>query len=51
VAAVAIGDVCGIALDGPDFFISDGQGRLWQGRNLVSEDPDIAWDNHVRLIG
>ncbi len=46
----AIGDVCGIAPDGPDFFISDGHGRLWQGRNLISEDPDIAWDNHLRLI-
>ena len=47
----AIGDVCGIAPDGPDFFISDGHGRLWQGRNLISEDPGVAWDNHVRLVG
>ena len=47
----AIGDVCGIAPDGADFFISDGHGRLWQGRHLISQDPDIAWDNHVRLIG
>jgi len=41
----------GIAPDGTDFFISDGHGRLWQGRNPISEDPDIAWDNHVRRIG
>jgi uncharacterized protein len=47
----AIADVCGIAPDGGDFFASDGQGRLWQGRNLISELPDVAWDNHVRRIG
>ena len=46
-----IADVCGIAPDGRDFFISDGTGRLWQGRNLISETPDVAWDNHVRKIG
>ena len=34
----AIADVCGIAPDGRDFFISDGRGRLWQGPNLISED-------------
>ncbi|MEP0323409.1 DUF1513 domain-containing protein [Bauldia litoralis] len=47
----AIADVCGIAPDGRDFFISDGRGRLWQGPNLISEAPDLAWDNHVRNIG
>ncbi len=46
-----IADVCGIAPDGRDFFISDGRGRLWQGPNLISEDPGVTWDNHVRKIG
>lgn len=47
----AIADVCGIAPDGGDFFVSDGRGRLWQGGNLISQTPDVAWDNHVRRIG
>ncbi len=47
----AIADVCGIAGDGPDFFSSDGRGRLWRGPNLISEFPDVMWDNHIRRIG
>jgi uncharacterized protein len=46
-----IADVCGITGDGSDFFASDGRGRLWRGPNLISEEPEIAWDNHVRRIG
>ena len=46
-----IAEVCGIAPDGSDFFISDAEGRLWQGEHLISQTPDVAWDNHVRRIG
>ncbi len=46
-----IADVCGITGDGGDFFMSDGRGRLWRGASLLSEDPDIAWDNHMRRLG
>jgi hypothetical protein len=45
-----VADVCGIAGDGRDFS-SDGRGRLWRGETMLSEDPGIAWDNHVRRIG
>ena len=46
----AIADVCGVAPSGRDFLVSDGRGRLWQGANLISESPGVAWDNHVRRI-
>lgn len=46
-----VADVCGIAGDGRDFLSSDGRGRLWRGETMLSEDPAIAWDNHVRRIG
>ena len=46
-----IEEVCGIAPDGADFFVSDARGRLWQGERLVSQTPDVAWDNHVRRVG
>jgi hypothetical protein len=46
-----IADVCGVAGDGRDFFSSDGRGRLWRGDQMLSDDPAIAWDNHVRRIG
>lgn len=47
-----VADVCGVAGgDGGDFLASDGQGRLWQGDKLLSEDPAVAWDNHLRRIG
>ena len=45
-----IADVCGIAPDGADFLTSDGRGRLWEGRALLSDDPALAWDNHIRRI-
>lgn len=47
----AIADACGVAGDGADFFVSDGRGRLWRGPTLLSEAPDVAWDNHIRRIG
>lgn len=43
-------DVCGVTGDGRDFFYSDGRGRLWRGETLLSEDPGVAWDNHIRRI-
>jgi hypothetical protein len=46
-----IADVCGITGDGADFFASDGRGRLWRGPDLISEAPEVAWDNHVRKVG
>ena len=50
VAMRDIADVCGVAGDGGDFFVSDGRGRLWRGDTLLSEDPAVAWDNHLRRI-
>jgi hypothetical protein len=50
VATRDVADVCGIAGDGSDFFASDGRGRLWRGDVLLSEDPAVAWDNHLRRI-
>jgi hypothetical protein len=50
VATRDIADVCGVAGDGGDFFVSDGRGRLWRGPTLLSEDPAVAWDNHLRRI-
>ena len=46
----AIPDVCGVAPDGSDFLASDGRGRLWEGGTLLSDNPKIAWDNHIRRI-
>lgn len=46
-----IAEVCGVAPDGGDFFLSDAHGRLWQGDNLLSQTPDVAWDNHIRKLG
>jgi hypothetical protein len=46
----AIADVCGVTGDGGSFFVSDGRGRLWRGATLLSESPDVAWDNHIRRI-
>ena len=51
VASRPIEEVCGIAPDGRDFFLSDARGRLWAGPRLISETPDVAWDNHVRWVG
>jgi len=51
VATRDVADVCGIAGDGGDFFASDGRGRLWRGETLLSQDPGVAWDNHLRSIG
>jgi hypothetical protein len=51
VASRAIEEVCGIAPDGRDFFASDARGRLWAGERLISQTPDVAWDNHVRRVG
>jgi hypothetical protein len=51
IATRDIADVCGVAGDGGDFFASDGQGRLWRGDALLSQDPGVAWDNHLRFIG
>ncbi|MCB1498502.1 MAG: DUF1513 domain-containing protein [Bauldia sp.] len=45
-----VADVCGVTGDGGDFFSSDGRGRLWRGETLLSEDPSVAWDNHIRRI-
>lgn len=46
-----VADICGVAGDRGDFFASDGRGRLWRGAALLSEDPGVAWDNHLRRIG
>lgn len=46
----AISDVCGVAPRDNDFLVSDGRGRLWQGANVLSEQPDVAWDNHIRRL-
>ncbi|HET7714893.1 MAG TPA: DUF1513 domain-containing protein [Bauldia sp.] len=51
IATRDIADVCGVAGEGRDFFTSDGRGRLWRGETLLSEDPAVAWDNHLRRIG
>lgn len=51
VATRPIREVCGIATDGSDFFSSDAGGRLWRGNSLVSEFPEVMWDNHMRRIG
>ena len=51
IATRDVADVCGVAGDGGDFFVSDGRGRLWRGDTLLSEDPGVAWDNHLRRIG
>ncbi len=51
VATRDIADVCGVAGDGGDFFVSDGRGRLWRGDTLLSQDPAVAWDNHLRRVG
>ena len=29
----------------------DTGGRLWRGDTLLSQDPGVAWDNHLRSIG
>jgi hypothetical protein len=50
IATRDVADVCGVAGDGGDFFASDGQGRLWRGDTLLSQDPGVAWDNHLRRI-
>ena len=51
IATRDVADVCGVAGDGGDFFASDGRGRLWRGDTLLSQDPGVAWDNHLRSIG
>jgi hypothetical protein len=51
VASRDVADICGVAGDGGDFFASDGRGRLWRGDTLLSQDPGVAWDNHLRCIG
>lgn len=51
IATRDVADICGVAGDGGDFFASDGRGRLWRGDTLLSEDPGVAWDNHLRRIG
>lgn len=51
IATRDVADVCGVAGDGGDFFASDGKGRLWRGDTLLSQDPGVAWDNHLRSIG
>ena len=51
IATRDIADVCGVAGDGGDFFVSDGRGRLWRGETLLSEEPAVAWDNHLRRVG
>ena len=46
-----VADVCAITGDGGDFFATDGRGRIWRGGTLLSQDPSVAWDNHVgRLV-
>ena len=50
IATRDVADICGVAGDGGDFFASDGRGRLWRGDALLSEDPGVAWDNHMRRI-
>jgi hypothetical protein len=45
-----VADICGVAGDGGGFFASDGRGRLWRGDLLLSQDPGVAWDNHLRRI-
>jgi hypothetical protein len=51
VATRDVADVCAITGEGSDFFSTDGRGRLWRGETLLSEDPSVAWDNHIRRLG
>lgn len=46
----AIREVCGIAGDGRDFLSADAGGHLWRGQTMISQFPDVMWDNHVRRI-
>jgi hypothetical protein len=50
VATRDVADVCAITGEGGDFFSTDGRGRLWRGETLLSEDPTVAWDNHIRRL-
>ncbi|WP_269421468.1 DUF1513 domain-containing protein [Kiloniella laminariae] len=46
-------DAGGVAAspDNPaDFVISDGMGRIYQGGELLYQNPDIAWDNHLTSL-
>ncbi|WP_421779973.1 DUF1513 domain-containing protein [Kiloniella litopenaei] len=43
-------DAGGVAASGKDFIISDGQGNLWQKDQVIYQDPEIAWDNHLSAI-
>ena len=43
-------DVSGVADAGSGFATSDGQGKLWHGKTLVSETAGVAWDNHLRAL-
>lgn len=51
IATRDVADICGVVGDGGDFFASDGRGRLWRGDTLLTQDPGVAWDNHLRRIG
>lgn len=40
-------DTCGLTAFGTGFVYSDGRGHLWRNGQLVTEDPRVAWDNHI----
>ncbi|WP_085900010.1 DUF1513 domain-containing protein [Kiloniella majae] len=43
-------DAGGVAPNGKDFTISDGQGNLWQNNKAIYHNPEIAWDNHLSSV-
>lgn len=50
VADRPIREVCAIAGDGGDFVSADAGGHIWRGTQMLSQYPDVIWDNHVRKI-
>ncbi|MDQ0313688.1 DUF1513 domain-containing protein [Amorphus orientalis] len=46
----AVPDTCGLTGFGSGFVYSDGRGHLWRDGALVSEDPRVAWDNHIQAF-